>query len=262
MARSANNPSAKLPALKVAPSNVDEAAFEQAMLERWPRLGASGIILRLATTALVFFSTWRAIHYFGATALSLLLPMAAELLVAVATGLLLAVFVVRDGDFRRQVWKGMRTWIIVAVAFLVWQYYQSTINGRSFGVQLSQVWLATRAFLLNSGFLQAMVMAALGFCAGVVNDVGAYRRNGPPFVYLTSLNFGLRTFLMFVFGWVLFLMTVFIVDFNRRKIAEAMWLALLLTELLALWLPTVVQNKIRAARAENPRRDSMRQASA
>jgi len=107
-----------------------------------------------------------------------------------------------------------------------------------------------RAFILGSGFLGAMLMAAFGYCAGVVNDVRAYRRKGPPFVYLSSLNFALRTMLMFVCGWVLLLSGIFFSRANRRQLAEAMWLALLCTELLALWLPQVVQNRIAAARAQ------------
>lgn len=248
MARSTKNQETESAASRLAPKS-DTEAFELAMLERWPPLSVSGVGLRLATTALVFYSTWRAIHDSGATALALLLPMVAEILAAIVCGFVLAVFIVREHGFTRQVWGGIRTWVIIAFGFLAWQYYQGSVTHNGFGAQLHQAWLATRGFVLESGFLQAMLMAAIGFCAGVVNDVAAYRRNGPPFIYLSSLNFGLRTFLMLILGWILLLMIFFARDFTRRQSAEAMWFALLLAEFFALWLPHVVQNKIRAARA-------------
>lgn len=232
---------------QVAANHADEA-FKRAMLERLPRLTLPGVALRLITTALVFYSTWQAIHSYGATAPSLLLPMAAEVLAAIASGVVLAGFVLRDQRFTRQVWSGLRNWIVVAIGFLIWQCYQGAASHDGFGAQLRQTWLATRAFILDSGFLRAMLLAAAGYCAGVVNDVAAYRRNGPPFIYLSSLNFGLRTFLMLLLGWILFLVATFGRGITRLQIAEAMWVALLLAELFALWVPHVVQNRILAAR--------------
>src|SRR5512140_2021229 len=106
--------------------------------------------------------------------------MVAEILAAIVCGFVLAGFIVRERGFTRQVWSGLRTWVIVACGFLAWQYYQGSVTQNGLGTQLNQAWLATRGFVLESGFLQAMLMAAIGFCAGVVNDVAAYRRNGPP----------------------------------------------------------------------------------
>ncbi len=232
---------------KLAPEGVDEAAFEQAMLERWPRLGPTGVALRLGITALVFFTTWRAIQYRGASALSLLLPMLAELLVAIVAGVLLAIFVVRDVDFRRQVWRGLRPWMLIAVGVLMWEAWQGHASGEGFAARMGIVWNWIHGFAVGSGLRWSMLIAALGFAGGVLNDIAAYRRNGPPFVYLGSLNLGLRTFLMMMFGfWLACIALTF--EFSRRQSAEGMWFALLLAELLALWMPVVAQAKIRAAR--------------
>lgn len=237
--------------LNLAPNGLDEAAFEQAMLERWPRLAPTGIALRLGITALLFFSTWRAIQYRGATALSLLLPMVAELMVAILAGVLLAIFVVRDMDFRRQVWSGLRPWALVVVGVLIWQAWQGHHSGDGFAARMDLAWNQIYGFAVSSGLRWSMLIAALGFGGGVLNDIAAYRRNGPPFVYLGSLNFGLRALLMLMFGFWL-ASIAFAFDFSRRQNADAMWIALLLAELLALWLPAAVQAKMRAAR-ENQR---------
>lgn len=247
MARLENKHEDLVPPLNIAPEAMDEAAFELAMLNRWPRLNPTGVAIRLAITALVFYATWRAIEYRGATALSLLLPMAAEVVVAIAAGLLLAIFVVRDADFRRQVWSGVRPWILIVGGVLIWEAYHGDVNGNGFVAQLDIIWGQVSAFVVGSGLRWSMLVAALGFGGGVLNDIVAYRRNGPPFVYLGSLNFGLRTLIMLVFGFWLTCI-VLMGDFTRRQSAQGMWLALLLTELLALWLPNVVQNKIRTAR--------------
>lgn len=246
---------------RYAPEGTDEAAFEQAMLTRWPRLSPSGVAIRFGITALVFYNTWHAIQYRGATAMSLLLPMAAEVPVAVAAGFLLAIFVVRDEDFRRQVWSSVRPWSMIVAGFLIWEAYQGQLNGRAFTVQLGLVWDQAAAFMIGSGLVWAMLAAALGFGGGVINDIIAYKRNGPPFVYLGSLNFGLRTLLMLVFGFWLTCI-VFAFDFTRRQSAEGMWVALLLAELLALWLPHIVQDRIRAARRGTASRNQNKLASA
>lgn len=233
--------------LKPAAEGVDEAAFEQAMLERWPRLAPTGVALRLGITALVFFTTWRAIQYRGATALSLLLPMLAEFVVAILAGVLLAIFVVPDVDFRRQVWSGMRSCVLIAVGVLMWKTWQGHASGEGFAARMVIAWNQICEFAVGSGLRLSMLIAALGFAGGVLNDIVAYRRNGPPFVYLGSLNLGLRTFLILTFGfWLACIALAF--QFSRRQSAEGMWIALLLAELLALWLPTAVQAKIRAAR--------------
>ena len=230
------------------PSNdpVGDAAFEQAMLERWPKPDLASLALRLVGLALVFGLTWRAIHHRGATAGALLLPMAGEILAGVLICIVLAMTVVRDARFRKEVKDSVRFWSFLLVVLLAWLWYRADHAQIAFGEQLALTARTTLDYIRVQGMLWPMLAAAVALVAATAGDVAAYRRKGPPFVFLGSLGLGLRVFVLIIVGMG-FLMTA---DWSRRERAQLMWLVLLAGEVVALWGPLAVQKAIRAEYAK------------
>jgi hypothetical protein len=240
--------SASAPNAGVAPGVRDpayDAAFEEGMLERVPPPNVLSIGLRAAGLVFVFGLSWRAIHFRGATAGSLLLPIAAELVAGAVIGIALGLVVVREREYRRQVVSSLWFWcVLIAVAF-AWQWYTADHAGIVLQEQLGRALGDWRAYVVGHGMHWPMLAAVVSLVFATFSDVAAYRRRGPPFVYLASLNLGLR--LMVVFVLCFWLMFAF--DSNRRQRAEVMWFVLLAAEIFATWAPWAVQKKIRAQRA-------------
>jgi hypothetical protein len=218
--------------------------FERAILERLPPPNIVSVGLRLVGTAALFAITWRAIHIDGATALSLLLPLASEIAVAIILGFSLGV-IVRDPKFRRELIPGAIFWSIVVVALLAWQFQQAQQGSRTFGEQLVLGGQSLIQYILANGMHWAMLAAASGLIAASVSDVADFKKRGPPFVYLATLGLGLRIFVMIVLGFWLFLAF----DSNRRQRAELVWGILLFAELVATGLPWLVQKQMRDEKA-------------
>jgi hypothetical protein len=234
---------------------VGDAAFEAAMLERWPKPDPLSIGLRVATLVAVFGFTWHAIHHRGATAGALLLPMAGEIAAGVLIGFALAATVVRDAQFRKEVVSGVRFWVIVAIVFLAWSWFRADRAQIGLDRQLMLTVSTIADYVRVQGMLWPMLAAGVGLVAATAGDVAAYRRKGPPFVFLGSLSLGLRLFVLIVAGFG-FLVAA---DASRRNRAELMWCVLLAGEAFALWAPYVVQKKIREEHAaERAERDARR----
>jgi hypothetical protein len=233
---------------------VGDAAFEQAMLERFPKPEPVSIALRVAGLAIVFGLLWHAIHARGARAGALLLPLAAEVVTGMLIGVVLAVFVVREKKFRAEARRAVVFWSVVLALFALWTWYRADNGGVSFAGVLRTGWADAVDYVRTQGMHWPMLVAALGLVAATAGDVAAYRRNGPPFVYLGSLSLGLRLFVL-IFVGMGFLATV---DWSRRQRAELMWLVLLAAELLAMWLPWVVQKKIAQEHARRAERKAKR----
>lgn len=230
------------------PSNdpVGDAAFEAAMLERWPRPEPVSLGLRVASLAFVFGLTWYAIHYRGATAGALLLPMAGEIVAGMLIGLVLAATVVRDEKFRKEAFGALRFWAIVAVVFLAWSWFRADRAQLGLDRQLLLHVGTIVDYVRMQGMFWPMLAAGIGLVAATAGDVAAYRRKGPPFVYLGSLSLGLRLFVLIfaAFGFIV------AIDWTRRQRAELMWCVLLVGEVFALWAPYAVQKKIREEHAK------------
>jgi hypothetical protein len=228
-----------------------DAATERAFLERVPRLTPLRALLRIAAIATVAIITWRAIHYRGATAGALLLPFATEIVIAVLIAPLLAL-VVREAEFRRETLGPLLGWLGVLVVVLIWQAAVADRNHVTFAAQLRGHADTLFVFARDHGMLWAMAAAGVGFLAAVVPDLIAYRKNGPPFVYIGSLNLGLRLFAMIVLGF--WLMWAF--DSNRRQRAEVLWFMLLAAEIFAMAIPWAVQRKLAQEKAQKGARKS------
>lgn len=229
-----------------APGSPSDGAFEDAMIERYPKPEPWSMALRLVSLALVFGLTWYAIRYRGATAGALLLPIAGELVAGTAIAVALALFVVREAAYRREVFNSLRFWLFVLVVFALWTWFRAGRDGVTVAMQWARIANDVFDYIARQGMLWPMLAAGAGLVMATAGDVSAYRRKGPPFVHLGSLNLGLRLFVLIVVGMGL-LVTV---DMSRRQRAEVMWLVLLAGELFALWAPWAVQKRIAEERAK------------
>jgi hypothetical protein len=235
-----------------------DAAFEAAMLERWPRPEPLPLALRGVTLAFVFGFMGYAIMYRGATAGALLLPMAGEVAAGFLVSVLLAIFVVREEKFRREVTASLKFWGVVVALWFAWSWYQADRGELAIGDQVWRMAVAAFDYVRRNGMHWPMLAAALGLVAATASDVAAYRRKGPPFVYLGSLTLGLRLFVLIIAGFG-FLVAA---DWSRRDRAFLMWGVLLVGELFALWAPFAAQQKIREEHAERAERANGRKAKA
>lgn len=220
------------------------------MLERFPKPEPLSIALRVAGLAFMFGLMWHAIHARGARAGALLLPMAAEVVAGMAIGVVLAIFVVREAKFREEARRALVFWGIALSLFALWTWYRADTGGVSFGGALHTWWNDAVGYVRVQGMHWPMLVAAVSLVAATAGDVAAYRRKGPPFVYLGSLSLGLRLFVLIVVGMG-FLVTV---EWSRRERAELLWLVLLVGEAFALWAPWAVQKKIEQEHASRTQR--------
>ena len=227
-----------------------DAAFEAAMLERWPRPEPVALALRVASLAAVFGLMAWAIAYRGATAGALLLPMAGEIVAGFVVALVLALVVVREAKFRRETLSSLTFWGVVFAGWLAWTGFEANRAHVPLDRHLAQTFGAAVDYVRVYGMHWPMLAAAIGLVVGTAGDVTAYRRKGPPFVFLGSLNLGLRMFVLMIAGMG-FLVTI---DWSRRERAYLMLLVLAAGEAFALWAPFLVQKKIREQRAEPGRK--------
>ncbi|MEM9533229.1 MAG: hypothetical protein AAGA23_20075 [Pseudomonadota bacterium] len=172
-------------------SAYSEAEFDQEFL-RSQRSDPVSVLVRLLTVALVFGLMARAIVVHQVSAAFLLVPVAAEWLLTLWTGVLLSRTLVNCPAFRKEANRpGLAigwTIFLLAVSLLVaaWQ-----ADGFSLSAAPA-AWAAGAAELWRTGLVFAVFAEAVGLWLATLPEVRRWRATGGKFLWSAAFSQGMR----------------------------------------------------------------------